>query len=188
MADRTRRTLLVLLGTTIAVSAASIAVVSFYGKVSELKGRIAEYDRQTASFGAQSPQGYRVGAFAEEGGQSLTALQAAIRNERSRYYSANEISVSRFAEQIQQQLLAAGLAVTRYRPVDRNANTNRNLTSVEFVVRGSARAFLSFLRECENAPHYRFFSSAAVRAIGSSGNVDATFRVGYEEQIVDSDK
>lgn len=186
MADRTRTTLLVILGATAIACAGAVAVASFCGRISELKGRIAEYDRQTARFGIQREEGGSAGTAVQE--QSLADIKAAIGAERARYYSANEVSASQFAEQIQRELLTAGLTVMRYRPVEADANTARNLTSVEFVIRGSARAFLSFLRAGTAKKHYRYFSSVAVRAKGSGGNVDATFRVGYEEKILDSSK
>jgi len=171
--------LLTVLPATLILCALAVGTSLVTSRVSDLQTRITEYRKQTARAEESAPPANTTGAPRVESLEQIQALTAA---EAGHYYCPGEISLSRFAKQIQTELGSAGLKVVRYRPVESSSRAERN--SVEFVIRGDVAEFLSFLRKSGAAPHYRFFSGLAVRAAGRTGLIDATFRVGYEEKAL----
>ncbi|WP_455381073.1 hypothetical protein [Salinispira pacifica] len=189
MADRTRMTLLAVLIATVLLSALALGISSVTAKVDALRVQIAEYEGQISRVerAADSPGGASAAPAAP-----LSELESRIESEQSRYLAPRETSLSRFAEQIQNELTSAGLTVLRYRPAGEDTAGVPSFTSgggsVEFVIRGGAESFLEFIRRSEGASHYRFITALSIRSGGPPGRIDANFRIGYEEKAVEQDQ
>jgi len=188
MADRMRRPLLILLAIVVVAAVSSIVAFTMHEHILSLNAEITRYQKlvmQLKDIAAQSPSGSSSTDGSRSVAFSLSTLQDKIAEERDRYYLPGSMTTSQFASSIEEELLADGLTVVRYRPIQHR--TGNNSHDVEFVVRGPGDAVLTFLRHNVSNGKYRYIRDISVHSAASdavtagSRIVDATLRVGYEQ-------
>ena len=167
MVDRRTVTLLWLLGTAVAVVAVAFGVSLGLERLRDAHQTAARAGERITRTQGSLPSATDLLAARD-------ALRAQIDSESGRFYRAGEMNPYLFGTIVKQKLSSLGLAVQRYQVVD-----VKGTSYVEYSATGSARAFVTFLRDVSTSPRLWTISSMSVTFRQGSEVVEAVMRIGY---------
>ncbi len=182
MIDRIRLVLLSILILVALASGTTIVTTVVRSRIDVLSSQITHYERQISMM--RSRAAAQSAAGGPNGAGDPATLGRALAEETSRYYRPRETSLYAFSSEIQGKLEKHGLSIARYRPVTDSSDAHDS-SLVEFVVQGNADALIGFLRDVANGQKYKTIRNLTIQRRAVANQIDATFRIGYEEIPVD---
>jgi len=172
LVDRRTATLRGLLGAAVIVVAAGFAVSLGLERLTEARQAAALAEARIARIRGSLPSATDLNATRD-------ALRARIDIEAGRFYQADEMNPYLFGTIVKQKLSSLGIAVQRYQVVD-----VKGTSYIEYSATGSARGFITFLRDVSTSPKLWTIPSLSLTFRQGSDTVEAVVRIGYA--VVDS--
>jgi hypothetical protein len=172
MADRKTRILLSLLGAAVALVLAGAVLNMGSERLADAKAAAERYEMRIAKLRRSFPSAQDVNATRD-------VLKKEIAATESRYYSADEMNAYSFGTIVKRKLSSLEINVLRYQVVD-----VKGTSYVEFSASGSARSFVTFLRNVSESEKLWPIPSMSMTLREGSSIVDVVLRIGYA--VVDS--
>ena len=131
------------------------------------KEELARFESRTSELGAINLE--------------VAKLERAVENERSRYFSIDEMDPAGFGLALKRILLSLGLTVDSYKITE-----DRGKPFLEMAVSGSANAFVEFLYRVVSSDRYYAIAYLSINAHRGRGEIRAVLRISYailEEEL-----
>ncbi|OHD68457.1 MAG: hypothetical protein A2177_03500 [Spirochaetes bacterium RBG_13_68_11] len=167
MVDRRQRVLLLILAAAAGISASGIAVSEGVGRLAAARADAVRYEARIARLRESVPTAV-VGAGARE------VLADEIAARRARLYGPDEMNPYSFGTLVKSTLSSRGISVLRYQVVE-----VKGAPYVEFTASGSARSFVSFLRDVSDYGKAWSIPSMSLTLREGTDSADMVFRIGY---------